>query len=175
MADRWHLAKNLTEHLNKVVSARWKQLTKAAGEDEMVREPVPVSARAGRPRQAPGQARYEQMLVLKEAGLPTGTIAKRLGVEPRTIQRWLALQHGPYAGSRKPRPEGARLVDAVSTGALGSGRAERHRSLGGVEGKGLHDTLAAVSIGAWRNGGSIRRNEQLQLPLGQFLAHPLKT
>ena len=103
VADRWHLAKNLTEHLNKVVSARWKQLTKAACEDEMAREPVPVSVRAGRPRQAPGQARYEQMLALKEAGLPTGTIAKRLGVEPRTIQRWLSEGHGPYAGPRQPR------------------------------------------------------------------------
>ena len=24
--------------------------------------------------------------------------AKRLGVKPRTIQRWLAQQHGPYTG-----------------------------------------------------------------------------
>jgi hypothetical protein len=31
------------------------------------------------------------------------TIAKRLGVGPRTIQRWLAEGHGPYAGPRKPR------------------------------------------------------------------------
>jgi len=43
------------------------------------------------------------MLALKEAGLPTGTIAKRLGVEPRTIQRWLSEGHGPYAGPRQPR------------------------------------------------------------------------
>lgn len=103
VADRWHLAKNLTEHLNKVVSARWKQLTKATCEDEMAPEPVPVSPRARRPRQAAGSARYQQMLTLKEAGLPTRTIAKRLGVGPRTIQRWLAEGHGPYAGPRKPR------------------------------------------------------------------------
>ena len=95
--------KNLTEHLNKVVSARWKQSTKAACEDEMAPEPAPVSPPARRPRQAPGEARYQQMLVLKEAGLPTGTIAKRLGVGPRTIQRWLAEGHGPYTGPRKPR------------------------------------------------------------------------
>jgi RNA polymerase subunit RPABC4/transcription elongation factor Spt4 len=48
-------------------------------------------------------SRYQQMLALKKAGLSTGSIAKRLGVGPRTIQHWLALQHGPYAGSRKPR------------------------------------------------------------------------
>ena len=44
------------------------------------------------------------MLALKEAGLSTGAIARRLGVGQRTIQHWLAQQHGPYAGPRKPRP-----------------------------------------------------------------------
>jgi hypothetical protein len=43
------------------------------------------------------------MLALQEAGPPTGAIAKRLGVGQRTIQRWLAEGHGPYAGPRKPQ------------------------------------------------------------------------
>ncbi len=103
VADRWHVAKNLTEHLDKVVSARWKQLTKASGEAEPLSEAVPASAPAHRPRQSPGEARYQQVLALRETGLPTKTIAKRLGVEQRTIQRWLAEGHGPYAGPRKPR------------------------------------------------------------------------
>lgn len=103
VADRWHLTKNLTEHLDKVVSARWKQLTKAVDEAETPPEPIPVSPGARRPRQAPGEARYEQMLALAQAGLPTATIAKRLGVGPRTIQRWLSQEHGPYTGPRKPR------------------------------------------------------------------------
>ncbi len=103
MADRWHVAKNLTEHLDKVVSARWKQLTKASGEAEPLPEIVPTSAPAHRPRQSAGSARYQQMLALREAGLSTKTIAKRLGVGERTIQRWLAEGHGPYAGPRNPR------------------------------------------------------------------------
>ena len=103
VADRWHLAKNLTEHLDTVVSARWKQLTKAVGEAETLLEPIPVSALAHRPRQAPGEARYEQMIALAQAGLPTWSIAKRLGVGQRAIQRWRVQEHGPYAGSRKPR------------------------------------------------------------------------
>lgn len=102
VADRWHVAKNLTEHLDKVVSARWNQLTKAAGEAEMPAEPLPVFPLARRPRQPVGEARYQQMLALQEAGLPTGAIAKRLGMGQRTIQHTLAQKHGPYAGMRKP-------------------------------------------------------------------------
>jgi transposase len=66
-------------------------------------EPVPVSSRARRPRQPVGEARYQQVLTLQKAGVPTGTIAKRLGVGQRTIRRWLAQEHGAYAGPRKPR------------------------------------------------------------------------
>ncbi len=103
VADRWHLAKNLTEHLENRVSARWKHLAKAVGEAETLPQPISVSSPAQRPRQAPGYARYQQMRALHEAGFPTKTIAKRLGVGQRTIQHWLAQGHGPYAEPRKPR------------------------------------------------------------------------
>jgi transposase len=100
VADRWHLAKNLTEHLDKVVSARWKQLAKAGSQAETPPQPISPSRSSRRPRQAPGEARYQQMLALQEIGLSTRTIAKQLGVTQRTIQHWLAQEHGPYAGMR---------------------------------------------------------------------------
>jgi transposase len=103
VADRWHLAKNLTEYLDKVVSRRWKQLTGVVDEAELPPEPVPVSSRVRRPRQSVGEARYQQVLALQKAGFPAGTIAKRLGVGQRTIHRWLAQEYGAYAGPRKPR------------------------------------------------------------------------
>jgi transposase len=105
VADRWHLAKNWTEYLDKVVCRRWKQLTEGVdeAESELSTEPIPVSSLALRPRQPAGEARYQQVLALQKAGFPTGTIAKRLGVGQRTIQRWLAQEHGAYAGPRKPR------------------------------------------------------------------------
>lgn len=101
VADRWHLAKNLTERLDKVVSARWKQLTKAGDEAENSSEPA--SSPALTPRQSPGEARYQQMLALRQAGHSTASIARRLGVVPRTIQYWLEHKHGPYTQPRKPR------------------------------------------------------------------------
>jgi hypothetical protein len=66
-------------------------------------EPIVVSPQPQRHRQSPGEERYQQMLALTQAGLPVGTIAKRLGVGARTIQRWLAQEYGPHAGPRKPR------------------------------------------------------------------------
>lgn len=101
VADRWHLVKNLTEHLDKVVSARWRQLTKAGDEAESASERASLPALP--PRQSPGEARYQHMLALHQAGHSTASIARRLGVVPRTIQHWLAQKHGPYTQSRKPR------------------------------------------------------------------------
>lgn len=101
VAGRWHVAKNLTEYLDRVVSARWKHLSKRFGPAEASLEPVQDSPRH-RNRQSAGEERYQQALVLVQAGLSTSAIAQRLGVGERTIQRWLTQQHGPYAGPRKP-------------------------------------------------------------------------
>jgi transposase len=102
VADRWHLVKNLTKRLDKVVSARWKQLTKAGDEAE-TSSSEPASSPASQPRQSPGEARYQQMLALRQAGHSTARIARRLGVVPRTIQYWLTQKHGAYTQPRKPR------------------------------------------------------------------------
>lgn len=72
VAGRWHVANNLTEHLKNRVSIAWKRLTKVAGEAEMPAEPPPVFPPARRPRQSVGEARYQQMLALKKAGLSKG-------------------------------------------------------------------------------------------------------
>lgn len=103
VADRWRLAKNLTEYLEKAVSKRWKQQTEAMNKTELPSEPAPVSSRTRWPRQPIGEARSQQVLALPKAGVPTRTIAKRLGGTQRTILRWLTQEQGTYAGLRKPR------------------------------------------------------------------------
>jgi transposase len=79
-------------------------LTEVVDEAALPSEPVvPLPSRARRLRQPAGEARYQQVLALHKAGFPTKTIAKRLGAGQRTIRRWLAQEHGAYAGPRKPR------------------------------------------------------------------------
>lgn len=97
VADRWHLAVNLTEHLNKVVSARWKHLTKAAE----LQFSICPSLREFHP--SPEDACYQQVLTLVQAQVPARLIAQRMGVSTRTIERWRAQQHGVHASPRKPR------------------------------------------------------------------------
>ena len=103
VADRWHLACNLTEQLDKVVSGRWKLLTKAARPADALL-PDLVTAPPPRPRRGTaGEARYEQIQTLAQAGVPVKSIAARLGVSHGTIYRWLAKGHGPHGGPRKQR------------------------------------------------------------------------
>jgi hypothetical protein len=139
-------------------------------------EPLPVSTPARRPRQASGEARYQQVLALEEAGLPTRTIAKRLGVGQRTIQHWLAQEHGPYAGRGLPRPEGTRLVDALSAAVLGRGRTQRDGSDGEeLKAKGFTGSSRSVASRVWPNGASIHASVDCLLRLSQSLARLSKT
>src|SRR5260370_32629500 len=70
-------------------------------------------------RQAERTARYEQIMVLQKQGVTSAEIARQLGVTPRTIQRWIALESIPYSRPRRQRP---RLIDPYKTYLL----ARRH-------------------------------------------------
>jgi transposase len=103
VADRWHLTKNLTDHLDKVVSARWKQMVTVIPSTNIPAEAALAPFQPDRPRQPFGDLRYQQVRELAQTGLSAKVIARRLAVSERTIQRWLAQEHGPYTGTRKLR------------------------------------------------------------------------
>ena len=172
VADRWHLAKNLTEHLDKVVFRRWKHLTKAGGETEMPPELIPISTPARRPRQASGEARYQQMLALAQAGLPTRTIARRLGVGQRTIQHWLA-QHMVHM--RSSNRDAARSIGRRARLSQRWEAGERTaRPLGGVERPKATRYPRRSVYRRLANGGNIHACVDRLLRLSQSLARPSK-
>ena len=105
VADRWHLAHNLTELLDKVIAARWKHIMPGLREP-----PVPSAAVVDMrtARRAVGDERYQQVLALDQAGELQEDIARRLGIGRRTVHRWLSPEHGPYA---KPRKSHRRSLD----------------------------------------------------------------
>jgi len=101
VADRWHLAHNLTELLDTVVASRWKLLLKALRPAET---PLPLPQHtAHHTRHLVGDERYQQAHSLAQAGVPVVAIAEHMGVGARTIRRWLAQQRGPHTVPRKPR------------------------------------------------------------------------
>ena len=121
VADRFHLTKNLGEVVVEVLKRHRADLREVivptassprsdGGTPQAADLPGETSA-AGVSRQAWSQrrqqarrsqrvARYEQMLALRERGLPIAAIAQELGVARRTIHRWLAV--GSFS-ERTPR------------------------------------------------------------------------
>jgi transposase len=97
-ADRFHLVKNLTEAVQKaLVDCRaelQRELKRAEPADPPVREESTLSlvTSDGQPysaHQAERYERYQQVVALREQGMKTKEIAKRVGLGVRTIQRWL--------------------------------------------------------------------------------------
>lgn len=103
VADRWHLAKNLTEQLDKVVAARWKALRRTLPPAELPADLVPTGLPEGLGHRSAGEERYQQVLALAQVGIPVKMIASRIGLSHQTIHRWLAQEHGPHGGPRKQR------------------------------------------------------------------------
>jgi transposase len=118
VADRFPILKNLTEALQ-LLLARSQEEIKAASQ---VEEPEPgklnqptIALHEWRPlepahvekarlaRRAGRHTRSEQVVGLQEQGIKPKEIAQRLGLSPRTVQRWLASGMFPEAKGRRKR------------------------------------------------------------------------
>jgi transposase len=98
--DRFHLMQNLVEQVDVVVSRCVAELRRAlprptskplsaALPAEWKPAPPPHIARRQDARQEARQARYEQVLSLRQEGCNAVEIAQRLGMKSRTVSRWV--------------------------------------------------------------------------------------
>jgi transposase len=117
VADRFHLIRNLTDALQKILEREHVRLRRAAREAGQVSTPVAASEtqlrastcerrkEANRSRRL---ARYDEVVELKRRGLSHVAIAQQVGLDRRTVALW--LQHGSFPERQNaPRP---RLIDA---------------------------------------------------------------
>jgi transposase len=113
VADRFHLHKNATDALEHYLirqHAALRQAARAAARPTpaLTRSPTAVAAPplAAEPteRRARRLARYEALRALHARGATCRTIALRLGISERTVQRWLQAGHFPERRRRSERP-----------------------------------------------------------------------
>lgn len=120
VADRWHLLQNLSEALRlavgrhrKAVSAAGKgMIVEMAGNDDARQESsVQTSTKLDclrRLRRNQRRELYAEILQLRAAGLSPRQIAPRIGMNVRTVERWLAAGGEPE--HRRP-PAHSVLID----------------------------------------------------------------
>jgi transposase len=114
VADRWHMLRNLSDAVRAVVDRQHRAIRRVSKEiSEERTEPSAamsvVSATVAKPSAAAQrsqdayarrQARYEEAVKLKEAGVSLSRTAALMGAERKTIRRW--LRSGGAARWRKP-------------------------------------------------------------------------
>ena len=124
VADRWHLGKNLAESVKTLLARCRAEIRRAwhvqALPEQEREETEPVLEEEKRPARSRGEEqarlarraqkldRYEQVLELRDQGLPAADIGSRIGISGRTAQRWLAHGAFPEARRRRRRPS---LID----------------------------------------------------------------
>jgi transposase len=111
--DRFHLMQNLVEQIDIVVSRCVAELRRAlprptskpistAPPAQWKPTPPPRIALRQDARQEARQARYEQVLALRQEGCNAVEIAERLGMKSRTVARW--VRHFRQDNHRRKRP-----------------------------------------------------------------------
>ncbi len=123
VADRFHVAKNLSEAVQRLLARVLLEMQTASPGAEAAtgaREDSLLPIEAWRPaqeesekqiiatRRAERQERYQQVLALCEQGLTSPEIAARLGMKARTVREWL---HKGVAPDTRPRRTYRRAFD----------------------------------------------------------------
>jgi transposase len=99
VADRWHLLRNLSEALHRILQSKHavlSQAAKAVGERNktpvQIEPPSPAApTRLEKRRQASRSrrlARYDSVMELVRQGISQSEISRTLGIDRRTVRRW---------------------------------------------------------------------------------------
>jgi transposase len=122
VADRWHLMKNLTEALERILQRHHTELRQAQQQISIATVRIPPTA-AGQPaptldtpialpkrqdetrqhRRDRRLARYEEVIALHQEGCSQREIARRLGLGQRTVRRWVQARGFPEQPGRRRR------------------------------------------------------------------------
>ena len=107
VADRWHLLKNLTDAVFKIVQKEYTSLKKLDRElkalEKKSENPHPRSSEDHQiltPSESQRQERIQQAIALTQLGWHQKDIADQLGIHPKTIRRYL---HNPDPQSKRRR------------------------------------------------------------------------
>lgn len=132
VCDRWHLLRNLSEHVTTFLARMRAQIRKTSQEQVPPREEDPLEEARWKEREACEQVRdtrrqerrarktvreqtkatrqaerldlYQQMLTLQSQGLSSYEIAPRVGLSARTVRQWLADGVNTRPRRRRPSP-----------------------------------------------------------------------
>jgi transposase len=117
VADRFHIAKNLSEAVQDLLARVLTELraasSEAAASDGQAKSPLPIEEWRPAPGEQVKQAisthraeretRYQHVESLQKQGLTCKEIARRLGVSERTVRHWLRRGVAPDVRPRRKR------------------------------------------------------------------------
>ena len=105
IADRWHLLRNGSDALQRILERHHRDLREAARTATQPAEPPPSEEPAAPVARAPERrslvaqehrdARFAEAARLREQGMSIRAVARRLGVERKTMGRWLRAGRAP--------------------------------------------------------------------------------
>jgi excisionase family DNA binding protein len=118
VADRFHVCKNLSEAVQRLLARVLSEMKEAlqeaeAGAEAQEETPLPVEEWRPAPgehvkrvistRRAEREARYQQVESFHKQGLTSQEIACRLGISERTVRHWLHRGNAPDVRPRRKR------------------------------------------------------------------------
>jgi transposase len=173
IADRFHLILNLSATMERVLEERSRQLILPPVQDSKA-EPKPAPDRdtgTGTPRPMPARPsqselkrqrrleRYERVVALFQDGQSQASISRALGIERKTVRRWLRRGEFPERKPPHRRPPKVSEFEAYLAQRWNEGCHNASRLYHEIREKGYSGKRAMVArfVAGWRKTGKATR------------------